>query len=93
MACGSPHYAAPEMLLGGGYLGQRVDMWALGVCLYAMLCGCLPFDEPDMEVLITLSLSMYIYHTYIYTYIYIYMYMHICMQIHINVYIYIYTYT
>eukprot|EP00962_Isochrysis_galbana_P054077 scaffold25596_cov84-Isochrysis_galbana.AAC.1 len=38
------------MLLGGGYLGQRVDMWALGVCLYAMLCGCLPFDEPDMEV-------------------------------------------
>jgi len=51
VACGSPHYAAPEMLLGGGYLGQRVDMWALGVCLYAMLCGCLPFDEPDMEVL------------------------------------------
>lgn len=51
VACGSPHYAAPEMLLGSGYLGQRVDMWSLGVCLYAMLCGCLPFDEPEMDVL------------------------------------------
>ena len=51
VACGSPHYAAPEMLLGEGYLGARVDMWSLGVCLYAMLCGCLPFDEPEMDVL------------------------------------------
>mmetsp|Transcript_3949 Transcript_3949/g.10037 ORF Transcript_3949/g.10037 Transcript_3949/m.10037 type:complete len:617 (-) Transcript_3949:47-1897(-) len=50
-ACGSPHYAAPEMLIGDGYTGRRSDMWSLGVCLYALLCGCLPFDEEDMEIL------------------------------------------
>lgn len=50
-ACGSPHYAAPEMLIGDGYTGRRADLWSLGVCLYATLCGCLPFDEDDMELL------------------------------------------
>ncbi|KAI1080255.1 hypothetical protein F5B20DRAFT_589687 [Whalleya microplaca] len=48
-SCGSPHYAAPELSSAGGYYrGNRVDIWSLGVVLYACLCGTLPFDDPDI---------------------------------------------
>ncbi|KAI0013784.1 hypothetical protein F4779DRAFT_638936 [Xylariaceae sp. FL0662B] len=48
-SCGSPHYAAPELSSPGGfYRGNKVDIWSLGVVLYACLCGCLPFDDRDM---------------------------------------------
>ncbi|SCP06065.1 cGMP-dependent protein kinase, putative [Plasmodium ovale] len=45
---GTPHYMAPEVILGKGY-GCTVDIWALGVCLYEFICGPLPFgnDEED----------------------------------------------
>ena len=50
-ACGSPCYAAPEMIAGKRYHGSRVDVWSCGVVLFAMLCGYLPFEDPNTSLL------------------------------------------
>ena len=47
--CGTTGYASPEMLLGQKYLGQEVDIWSLGIILYALLTGTLPFDDDDEQ--------------------------------------------
>jgi 5'-AMP-activated protein kinase catalytic alpha subunit len=50
-ACGSPCYAAPETIANKPYSGVMVDIWSSGIILYAMLCGYLPFEDRDNEVL------------------------------------------
>ncbi|KAJ3230623.1 Map microtubule affinity-regulating kinase [Chytriomyces hyalinus] len=47
--CGSPSYAAPEMLSRKDYDGQGVDIWALGVVLFVMICGYHPFDNQNVR--------------------------------------------
>lgn len=50
-ACGSPCYAAPEMIEGKEYSGLKVDIWSAGVILFAMICGYLPFEDPNTRKL------------------------------------------
>ncbi|RYP06853.1 hypothetical protein DL764_002901 [Monosporascus ibericus] len=54
-SCGSPHYAAPELVGKQHYKGDKVDVWSLGVVLFAMLSCKLPFDHPQTSVLLTMA--------------------------------------
>jgi cGMP-dependent protein kinase len=46
---GTPHYIAPEILVGGGY-NLAVDYWSFGVILFEFIYGCLPFGEGETDV-------------------------------------------
>lgn len=55
--CGTTGYASPEMLSGKKYLGVETDLWSMGIILYILLCGGLPFDDDDERVMKDLILA------------------------------------
>jgi serine/threonine protein kinase len=50
-ACGSPCYAAPELIKGLEYVGVKADLWSAGVVLFTMVCGHLPFEDSNTQSL------------------------------------------
>ncbi|CDR44970.1 hypothetical protein NBRC10512_004563 [Rhodotorula toruloides] len=51
-SCGSPHYAAPEVIIGNAYDGFLADVWSAGVVLFALLTRSLPFDADNVPTVL-----------------------------------------
>lgn len=59
-SCGSPHYAAPELIGVGSYRGDTADIWSLGIILYACLANTLPFNDDSIpRLLLKIQKGMY----------------------------------
>ena len=61
-SCGSPNYAAPEVISGKLYAGPEVDVWSCGIILYVLLVGRLPFDDEFIPALFR-KINAGTYHT------------------------------
>ena len=59
--CGSPAYAAPEVILGNRY-SHGVDIWSMGIILYGMCVGSLPFYDPNISRQLQLVLSQVVFY-------------------------------
>ena len=65
-SCGSLAYSAPEILLGEEYIAPAVDVWSLGVLLYFLVCGSVPFNEAnDSETLTLIMDCQYVIPAYV----------------------------
>ena len=53
MSCGKPSYAAPEVIRTDLYTSPEIDIWSCGVILHVMLCRRLPFEDDDVQTLVT----------------------------------------
>lgn len=60
--CGSPHYGSPEVVSGTPYDGRVSDVWSMGVVLYALITGMLPFDNTNVGTLLKM-VRRGVYHT------------------------------
>jgi serine/threonine protein kinase len=49
--CGTPSYTCPEQIDGETYVGSAADIWSMGIILYAMVCGFLPFEAASIPAL------------------------------------------
>ena len=64
--CGTPSYMSPEIVSRVEYAGPQVDIWALGVVLYVLLCGCYPFKaKTDKELFKKIQHGQFIFPSHI----------------------------